>query len=91
MDALADMSLEVTGDEATDKGRTVQAKGDKLKVKVKLARVTETATRVDVDAARNPVIRDGATAHEIIEQVALALRRDGLLEEPVGRGDGGAS
>jgi len=88
MDALADMSLEVTGDQETEKGRTVEAVGDNLKVKVKLARVTDTATKVDVNANKNPVIRDGATAHEIIEQVALALQRDGLLDEPIGRGDG---
>jgi hypothetical protein len=79
LEALEAMSMKVAKDEATASGRKIEAQAKGLKVKVEMVRLTETTTKIGVDAAKNIILRDGATAREIVAQVEEALERRGAL------------
>ncbi len=83
--ALGSMSMQVTGDEATQSGRRLTASAKGEGVTVDLTRLTPTTTKVDVTASRKAILRDGATAREIIAQVEEALRQRGAIPQGVGQ------
>jgi len=78
LEALESMSMRVIKDERQAKGYHVQAQADGLKVTVEMVQLTPTTTKIGVDAARNIILRDGATAYEIVAQVEQALRHRGV-------------
>lgn len=85
LEALESMAMEVTADERTPNGYKTRARAKGLKVTVELVRLTPSVTKIGVDAAKNIILRDGATAEEVVTQVERALERRGvarLHEEP---------
>lgn len=79
LDAMDAMSMKVTRDEPTPQGYEVKAEAKGLAVTIEMVRLTETTTKIGVDAAKNLILRDGATAEEIVAQVEEALERRGAL------------
>ena len=83
LEALDSMSMDVTRDEATKDGRKVKAEAKGVHVTVDIARLTDTTTKVSVDAAKNIILRDGATACEIVAQVERAIVERAIVERAV--------
>jgi hypothetical protein len=75
LDALQSMSVNVVSDKETGQGRQVKASAKGLDINIDVVRLTDNTTRVDVQAAKNALQRDGATATEIVAQVGDALER----------------
>ncbi|MFH0810269.1 MAG: hypothetical protein V2A77_07370 [Pseudomonadota bacterium] len=80
LDALNSMSMKVVGDSPTDNGRKVEAQATGLDVCVSCTQITDTTTKVDVTAKKDVILRDGATAREILAQVEESLARGGSLQ-----------
>jgi hypothetical protein len=53
----------------------MKASTDELEITISLTPVTATTTRVDVDAVKDRVFKDKATAAEILYQIELELKR----------------
>ncbi len=75
--ALKKMDIEVVSDNETDKGRRIKAATQELDIIVDLERVTSKATKIKVNAKKGLVLKDKATAGEIIAQVGKVLEGKG--------------
>ena len=73
MSALQKMSIKVVVDNRTKKGKRIKAATDELDIIIDLEQVTAMVTKINVDARKGPVLKDKATAGEIIAQVSKAL------------------
>jgi len=72
--ALKKMNIELTGIDRSDTEAVVSAETAELRIRIELQPVTPTVTRVAVNAAKNHVVKDKATASEILSQIELAMR-----------------
>src|SRR5262245_10715411 len=63
------MELAVITDEADEHGRKIEARAEKLKIELRLQRVTRTVTRVRLAVSEGMFRKDRATASEIITQL----------------------
>ncbi len=72
-DALKKMAIDELTTEDTEDGRRITAFTTHLNIYIDLERVTPAATKVKVNAKRGSVMKDKATATEIIRQVYLIL------------------
>ena len=73
MFALKEMGIKVVDDSTTEKGKRIKAATEELDIIIDLEQVTAKVTKVNVNARKGPMIKDKATASEIIAQVAKAL------------------
>jgi len=73
MFALKGMGIKVVDDSTTEKGKRIKAATEELDIIIDLEEVTAKVTKVNVNARKWPMIKDKATATEIIAQVAKAL------------------
>lgn len=71
--ALKKMNIELTGIDRSGTEAVVSAETAELKIRVELQPVTPTVTRVVINAAKNHVVKDKATANEILSQIQLAM------------------
>lgn len=71
--ALVKMGIRETGKKTSDGVVTITAVTKKLSITIELEKVTERTTRIKVDAAENLIIKDKATATEIIVQTEKIL------------------
>jgi len=73
MFALKGMGIKVVDNSTTEKGKRIKAATEKLDIIIDLEQVTAKVTKVNVNARKWFMIKDKATASEIIAQVAKAL------------------
>ena len=71
--ALKKMGIMITDDGESDGGRTITAETSDLDIIINLEKVTSKTTQVKVDARKNVILKDKATAAEIINQVGKIL------------------
>ncbi|NVM56497.1 MAG: hypothetical protein HWN51_00035 [Desulfobacterales bacterium] len=67
------MDIKVMGRSNTERGRRIKAATEKLDIIIDLERVTSRATQIKVNAKKGRVLKDKATAGEIINQVGKIL------------------
>jgi hypothetical protein len=73
VDALKKMGIKIVDDYKTEDGRTIIASTKELDIVVDLEEVTSKTTQIKVDARKRVVLKDKATAAEIINQVGKIL------------------
>jgi hypothetical protein len=71
--ALGHMDMRVVTDHAKGTSTQVLAKAGRYDVDVKIEPITDNATKISVTAKKNVLLRDKATAAEVINQTARAL------------------
>jgi hypothetical protein len=71
--ALKKMDIQISDDIKSKDGRTITAATKELEIFIKLEAVTQNTTKLKVDARKNIVLKDKATAAEIINQVGKNL------------------
>ena len=67
------MDIKITDDRKSEDGRTITAATKELDIAIILEEVTSKTTQVKVDARKRVVLKDKATAAEIINQVGKIL------------------
>ncbi|MFH1363125.1 MAG: DUF3568 family protein [Candidatus Omnitrophota bacterium] len=73
MFALKGMGIKVVDNSTTEKGKRIKAATDELNIIIDLEQVTAKVTKLNVKASKWSIIKDMATASEIIAQVTKAL------------------
>jgi hypothetical protein len=73
IDALKKMDIKIIDDSKSEEGRTITATTKELDIVIHLEEVTSKTTQVKVDARKRVVLKDKATAGEIINQVGKIL------------------
>jgi dihydrodipicolinate reductase len=71
--ALKKMGIKAYAKEYIDNGVKIISKTEDLDIDISLERVTTKSTKISVDARKNVVIKDKATATEIISQIEKIL------------------
>ena len=71
--ALKKMDIKIVDDSKSEDGRTINAATKELDIVINLEKVTLKTTQIKVDARRRVVLKDKATAAEIINQVGKIL------------------
>ena len=79
---LARMDIELLDTNATDEGQTMKASAGDRSIEIELDRLTARTTRMRVVAKKNWLIRDRATATEIILQTDRTLTESLQLAAP---------
>lgn len=73
VDALKKMDIKTINDYKTVDGRTITAATRELDIVIDLEEVTSKTTQIKVDARKRVILKDKATAAEIINQVGKNL------------------
>ena len=73
VDALKKMGIKIVDDYKSKNGRTINASTKELDIEINLEEVTLKTTQIKVDARKSIVLKDKATAAEIINQVGKIL------------------
>jgi hypothetical protein len=73
VDALKKMGIKIVDDYKSENGRTINASTKELDIEINLEEVTLKTTQIKVDARKSIVLKDKATAAEIINQVGKIL------------------
>ena len=73
MAALKKMNIKIINDSKIEDGRTITAVTKELDIVINLEEVTSKTTQIKVDARKRVVLKDKATAAEIINQVGKNL------------------
>lgn len=73
--AFEKMNIEFKGMDRSESEALLFGETAELEIKVELQPVTPTATRVVVNAAKNHLVKDKATANEVLSQIKLSLER----------------
>jgi Protein of unknown function (DUF3568) len=73
IDALKKMGIHIIDDSRSGDGRTITAVTSELDIIIDLEKITSKTTQVKVDARKNYLLKDKATAAEIINQVGIIL------------------
>ena len=71
--ALKNMDIAIIENNRWQGGRTITAATRELDIKIELKEVTSKTTKIEVDARKHLVLKDKATAAEIINQVGKLL------------------
>lgn len=71
--ALKKMDIKIVNDIKSDEGRSISADTSELDIEINLEKVTSKTTQIKVDARKRVVLKDKATATEIISQVGKIL------------------
>jgi hypothetical protein len=78
VDALKKMDIKTIDDYKTVDGRTITAATKELDIIIDLEEVTSKTTQIKVDARKRFILKDKATAAEIINQVGMILGEQNL-------------
>lgn len=89
-DSLKQLAMPVTGEHVDGDKRTITARAGDRKVEITVQRLTPKATRMTVVAKHHMVLRDRATADQIIERTQDVVDNQGAATRKLG-GDGAAS
>lgn len=81
---LKRMAIDVTENEATESGRQITATAGDRTVDIELDRITSKTSRMRVNVKKNWILRDRATAGEIIVQTEKTLEH-GMLASKNGK------
>jgi hypothetical protein len=73
IDALKKMGIMITDDSKSEERRTITAITNELDIVINIEKVTSKTTQVKVDARKSFILKDKATAAEIINQVGKIL------------------
>jgi hypothetical protein len=73
VDALKKMGIKIVDDYKSKNARTINASTKELDIEINLEEVTLKTTQIKVDARKSIVLKDKATAAEIINQVGKIL------------------
>jgi hypothetical protein len=79
LEALAGMSIKVESTKATAGGEIIKSATPDRKIEVEIERISANATRLSVVAKHRMVLRDAATANEIIAQTERVLEQMGSV------------
>lgn len=71
--AFQKMDIKIIDDSDSQGQRTIRAATAKLDISINLEKITPKTTQIKVDARRNVVLKDKATAVEIIHQVSETM------------------
>ena len=80
--AFEKLEIKLTGVDRTTGKTVLHGSTPELKITVKLEPVTAATTRATVDASKNQVIKDKATAEEILTQIGLSLNTENTEPKP---------
>lgn len=78
--ALRHMDIQEVSRKNIDHGIEIEATTRDLSISISLERITAKTTKISVDAAKSLLIKDKATATEIIEQTAAILQNGRFRE-----------
>jgi len=80
---LSNLDISMLNSTPTKNGEKMKALASELEITIEMEKITEKATRVTVNATKNTVVKDKATAEEIINQLEriLAKKFEGLRTE----------
>ena len=70
---LRGMDIKIIAESKSEDSRTIKATTPKLNISIDLEKITSKTTQIKVDARKNVVLKDKATAAEIIAQVGKTL------------------
>jgi hypothetical protein len=73
---LRNLDMKMLDTVPTEKGEKIIALAFELDITIEMAKITEKATRVTVNATKNTVVKDKATAEEIINQLERILAKN---------------
>ena len=76
IDVLDKMKIQVKNVKKNEQSAKIYAFTKDLSIKVYLHRITANMTKVTINASLNPLMKDKATANEIISQIGLTLRNE---------------
>jgi len=79
LDALKRMNIHVSGVKKHDAGAKIFAIADDLDIVITLDPISTNATKISIDACKYAVIKDKATASEIISQIDALLTDQQIL------------
>ena len=71
--ALKGMDIKIMEETKSEDSRTIKATTPKLRISINLEEITAKTTQIKVDARKNVILKDKATAAEIIAQVGKIL------------------
>lgn len=71
--ALKRMDIKFIAESDTEKGKKIKAATAELDIVIDLESITSKTTKIKVDAKKGPILKDKATAAEIIHQVEKDL------------------
>ena len=74
--ALIKMRIKYVESEETENGVRILADTSELTIHITLEKITSKSTKIRVDAAKNVVVKDQATAAAIIEETEAMLEMD---------------
>lgn len=79
IDVLKKMKITIDTVKKQEAGAKIQAVANDLKIKIFIQPITDNTTKVSIDAFKYAVLRDRATADEIITQIDVALTDQRVL------------
>ena len=79
IDVLKKMGITIGTVKKQETGAKIQAVANDLKIKISIHPITDNTTKVSIDALKYAVLRDKATADEIITQIDVALTDQHVL------------
>ena len=79
IDVLKKMGITIDTVKKQETGAKIQAVANDLKIKISILPITDNTTKVSIDALKYAVLRDKATADEIITQIDVALADQHVL------------
>jgi hypothetical protein len=74
--ALLKMGIKYVESIETENGVKILAETPELKIHIDLEKITPKATQISVDAQKNVIFKDKATATAIIEETEVMLKKD---------------
>ena len=75
--ALKRLDIKIIDNSKTEKGRKIKSATKELEILIDLERITSKATKIKVNAKKGRILKDKATAAEIINQVNKILEGKG--------------
>jgi len=69
------MDIDMVKQSSIKNGKRILASANELDITIDMEQVTSKATRVTVNAKKNPLLKDKATAEEIINQLEKSLAK----------------
>ncbi len=79
LDVLKKMQIQIDTVKKQEQGAKIQAYTNDLSIRISLYPITDNTTKVSIDASRYAVVKDKATADEIISQIDDTLMDQRVL------------
>ena len=79
LDVLKKMQIQIDTVKKQEEGAKIQAYTNDLSIRISLYPITDNTTKVSIDASKYAVVKDKATADEIISQIDVTLMDQRVL------------